>query len=563
MLVPGRLCLAIVTIISTTSLAAEIEEADLILLNGKIITVDAQDTISQAVAIKGSKILKVGDDQEIMALAGPQCQIIELENNTVTPGLVDSHYHLMYYGQQFWPGYLNIRHPEVSSKADLLRVVADRARQLDEGEWISGNQGFHLLPDETVDRWDLDAAAPNNPVYLRHGGGQHSVANSLALEIAGIDANTPNPHSSMIFHDDQGEPTGVLSHYPAENLVGRHATGYGDRTQEQKFEDIERGQELCLQAGYTSIQDVIVGSPADVMVYKKFAESGRLRVRVYLMLYLSTLEQADFAAQICECFESDMLKFGGWKLAVDGGFAAKTILMYDKSLYASSLSYPYHSQETLNRIVQILHDTGLQIAVHVVGDQGIDMTLTAFEEAMKVNPRPDPRHRIEHGLLPSPDALRRMKEANVVLSTQPQWIAWHGDGYQQATNDEAMNHLLPLNTMLQMGIPLAFGCDVPASIYQEPKWAFAGASLRRTRTGAVLTPEECLTMQEVLRIHTMGSAYASFSETTTGSLEPGKYADLVVWSHDIYEIPPKEINNLEVEMTIFNGEIVYDAGRIQ
>jgi predicted amidohydrolase YtcJ len=113
----------------------------------------------------------------------------------------------------------------------------------------------------------------------------------------------------------------VPSHYPAENLVGRHATGYGNRTEEQRFEDIEQGQELCLQAGYTSIQDVIVGSPADVMVYKKFAESGRLRVRVYLMLYLSALEQAEFAAQICECFESDRLKFGGWKLAMDGGSA--------------------------------------------------------------------------------------------------------------------------------------------------------------------------------------------------------------------------------------------------
>ncbi|UCE47186.1 MAG: amidohydrolase [Phycisphaerales bacterium] len=563
MLLTDRWWLAMVTIISVTLSAAEVEEADLILMSGKIITVDAQDTINKAVAIRDGKILKVGDDEEIMAMAGPQCQVIDLKDKMVTPGLTDSHYHLMYYGQQFWPGYLNIRYPEVSSKADLLRVVGERAEQLNEGEWISGNQGFHLQPDETVDRWDLDAAAPNNPVYLRHGSGQYSVVNSLALEIAGIDASTPNPHSSMIFHNDQGEPTGVLSHYPAENLVGRHATGYGGRTEEQKLDDIERGQELCMQAGYTSIQDVIVGNPTDINIYKKFAESGRLKVRLYLMLYLSTEEQADYAAQMLKCFESDKLTFGGWKLAMDGGIAAKTILMYDKSLYASNLAYPYHSQEALNRIVQILHDTGLQVAVHVYGDQGIDMTLTAFEEAMRLNPRPDPRHRIEHGLFPSPDALQRMKEAKIILSTQPQWIVWHGDSYQQTTNEEAMSHLLPLKTMLQMGIPLAFGCDVPASIYQEPKWAFLGASLRRTRTGAVLTAEECLTMQEILRIHTMGSAYAGFAKTMTGSLEPGKYADLVVWSHDVYTMAPAEIHNLEVEMTIIGGEIVYDAGRIR
>ena len=538
--------------------------ADLILLNGKIITVDAQDTIGQAVAIAGGRILKVGGDQEIAALAGPQCRTIDLKGKTVTPGLIDSHYHLMYYGQQFWPSYLNIREPEVHGKADLLRVVGERAQQLNKGEWISGNQGFHLLPGETLDRWDLDQVAPDNPVYLRQGSGQYSVVNSLALQIAGIDANMPNPESSMILHDSRGEPTGVLSHYPAENLVGRHATGYGDRTDEQKLEDIEIGQQLCLQAGYTSVQDVIVGSPNDVKLYKRFADEGRLKVRLYVMLYINTLEQAEQAVQTCEPNDSgsDRLTFGGWKLAMDGGPSAHTTLMYDKSLDASSLAYPYFSQETLNRIVQVLHDTGLQVAVHVYGDEGIDMTLTAFEQAMKANPRPDPRHRIEHGLFPSPEALQRMKEAKIIVSTQPQWIPWHGDSYQQTTNEVTMSHLLPLRTMLQMGIPLAFGCDVPASLYQEPRWAFAGATLRRTKAGIVLTTQERLIMPEALRIHTMGSAYAGFAETTTGSLEPGKFADLVVWSRDLYAMSPTETNNLAAEMTIVNGEILYDAGKL-
>jgi len=542
----------------------QITVADLILLNGKVITVDAQDTIGRAVAIAEGKILKVGGNLEVLALAGPQCRTIDLKGKAVTPGLIDSHYHLMYYGQQFWPGYLNIREPEVSSKADLLRVVGERAKQLNKGDWISANQGFHLDPNETLDRWDLDAVAPDNPVYLRHGSGQYCVVNSLALQIAEIDANTPNPHSSVIFHDSQGEPTGVLSHYPAENLVAEHATGYGDRTEEQKLEDIEVGQQLCLQAGYTSVQDVIVGSPNDVKIYKKFSDEGRLKVRLYLMLYLSTEEQA---RQIAETYEpnddpNNRLTFGGWKLAMDGGVAAKTILMYDKSLLASELAYPYHSQEALNRIVRILHDTGLQVAVHVSGDEGIDMTLTAFEEAIKANPRPDPRHRIEHGLFPSPAALQRMKEGKIILSTQPQWTVWHGDGYAQGTDEATMSHYLPLRTMLQMGIPLAFGCDVPASVYQEPKWAFAGATTRRTKAGSVLTPQERLIMPEVLRIHTMGSAYAGFAETTTGSLEPGKFADLVVWSHDLYPLSPADANDLQPEMTIVNGEIVYDAQKL-
>jgi predicted amidohydrolase YtcJ len=248
---------------------------------------------------------------------------------------------------------------------------------------------------------------------------------------------------------------------------------------------------------------------------------------------------------------------------MDGGFAAGTILMYDKKLLASAISYPYFQQDALNRTVQLLHDTGLQVAVHVSGDQGVDMTLTAFEEAMRKNPRSDPRHRIEHGLLPSASAVRRMRDNKIILSTQPQWTVWHADGYALSTNAATMETYLPLKTMLDMGVPLAFGCDVPASIYQEPKWAFAGAIFRRSESGTIWNPEQRLTIREALRIHTMGSAYAGRAETTTGSLEPGKYADLVVWSLDLLgNLQLPDYNNLAADLTMVNGEVVYHSGRV-
>jgi predicted amidohydrolase YtcJ len=488
--------------------------------------------------------------------------MIDLKGKTATPGLIDSHYHMMYYGAQFWPGYLNIRHEVANSKAELLKIVGDRAKQLKKGEWISGNQGFHLQPNETLDRLDLDAVAPDNPAYLRHGSGQYSVVNSRALEIAGITASTPNPPASLIGHDSQGQPNGILSHYPAENLVGQYATGYGDRTNEQKIEDIIQGQDLCMRAGYTSIQDVIIGSTNDIQLYKEFADSGRLKVRVYALLYLNTEQQANSVVRTYKPPSAQRLTFGGWKLAMDGGLAAGTELMYDKSLLASKLSYPYFDQDSLNRVVQLLHDTGLQVAVHVGGDQGIDMTLTAFEAAIQKNPRADPRHRIEHGIFPATSALQRMKNAGVILSTQPQWMAWHGDSYALSTNEATMALLLPLKTLLGLGAHVAFGCDVPASIFQEPKWAFYGAVLRRPESGKILTPQQLLTIQEALRVHTMGSAYASFSEATTGSLEPGKFADLVVWSHDLYAMATSDWINLAAEITVIQGEVVYDSGRL-
>ncbi len=539
------------------------DEADLILYNGKIITVDKQDNIYKAIAIKGGKIVKLGTDAEIKPMGGAACVYVNLDGKTVTPGLIDSHYHMMYYGQQFWPGYLNIRHPLVKNKADVLKLVGDRAKQIPANTWISGNQGFYIPVEEPFDKTDLDVVSPNNPVYLRHGSGQYAVVNSKALEVAGVTKSTPNPVSSFIGRDSKGNPDGILSHYPAENLVAKFATGYGDRTKEQKIEDIERGQNLCLEAGYTSVQDVIIGSTDDILVYKDFSNSGKLRVRLYTLLYLNTEDQVNYQAANFKPGNSGLFTFGGWKLAMDGGFAAKTILMYDTTMLAADLSYPYFDQATLNRMVSTLHNTGLQVAVHVGGDRGIDMTIKAFEEAMKKNPRSDPRHRIEHGQFPTDSALQHMKNSKIILSTQPQWIQWHGDGYTQSTSAEAMSRMLPLKKMMGMGIPLAFGCDVPASIYQEPKYAFSGAVYRRTSTGVNLSQDQRLTIQEALRTHTMGSAYASFSESTTGSLEPGKFADLVVWSHDLYTMPMLEFLNLKSLLTIVNGQIGYNAGQLQ
>lgn len=539
-------------------LQAANDPADLILTNGKIITVDRHDSIAQAVAVKGGKIIRVGKNQEVKSLKGPQTVVVDLHGKTVTPGLVDAHYHVMYYGMQFWPGYLNIRFPAAKSKKDLLRIIGERAKQLKKGEWISANQGFHIRPDETLDRWDLDKVAPDNPMYLRHGSGQYAVVNSAALKIAGIDGKTPNPIGSKILHDRNGEPTGVLSHYPAENLVGKYAPGYGDRTEEQLFDSIERGQRLCLEAGYTSVQDVIVTSPKDIQAYVKFADSGRLKIRLYLLLYVSSEEQARQYIQLARNFKSDKLVFGGWKLAMDGGPGAGTMLMYDKKTPGSKMAYPYFSQEEFNRIVKMLHDTGLQVAVHVGGDQGIDMTLTAFEEAMKANPRKDPRHRIEHCFFPTPEALSRIKKAGVVVSTSPQWIAWHGEMYQAAVTKQAMQNFMPLKTMLRRGIALAFGCDVPASIFQEPKHAFVGAVLRRTKK-LELNRAERLSIQEALKCHTMGSAYAGFAESTTGSLGPGKFADMVVWNHDLYTLKVDQVRDLKPVKTIIHGAVLYEG----
>jgi len=268
-------------------------------------------------------------------------------------------------------------------------------------------------------------------------------------------------------------------------------------------------------------------------------------------------EQAKQYAQMIKPFKNEMLTFGGWKLALDGGSAAGTTLMYNKNLRASQHSYLYHTPETLSRIVKVLHKTGLQVSFHVVGDQAIDMALDAIEAALKESPRENHRHRLEHVLFPTTKALERTRKLGIVLSLQPQWISWFGEGIKKATDEETMERFVPLKTIQKMGIHTAFGCDVPASITHDPKWAFWGAVSRRSKTGYVPSPEERISMKEALRIHTMGSAYASFEEDKKGSLEEGKLADIVVWSHDLYSMNPRDLKDLKAEMTMVGGKIVY------
>jgi len=533
--------------------------ADLVLLNGKVITVDDKDSISQAVAVRKRKILKVGANEDVTNLIGENTQVIQLDGKCVTPGLVDSHIHVLYFGKQAWEGFTEIRPPTVNSKESLLETLIEKAAQIPVGEWISGNQGFLLPLSDVPTLEELDAVTPDHPVYLKHMSGQFGIVNSKALVLASVDASTPNPTGGVVVKNpDTGEPTGFLSHYSAQNLVGRFAPGWGDRTEEELYADLLRGQELCLAAGYTSGQDVIVGSARDVAIYRQVAESGDLKMRMYLMQYVPSAKVAKDEIENAEAFKiEDMLTFGGWKMAVDGGGSAGTSLMYDKSLATSNRSYPYYDQEVLNKMVTRYHKEGYQTSFHCSGDLAIDMAINAIEAALEAKPDSDHRHKIEHALWPREESLKRIRDLGIHISTQPQWISLLGDAYNKISNQETMDRFMPLRSILEMGISLSFGCDVPATPVLEPNWAFAGALTRTTFTENIYNEDQALTMKEALRIHTMGSAYASFEEKIKGSIEKGKLADMVVWSHDLYSLDPwNDLKDLKAETTIVDGEVI-------
>jgi predicted amidohydrolase YtcJ len=262
-------------------------------------------------------------------------------------------------------------------------------------------------------------------------------------------------------------------------------------------------------------------------------------------------------------FHSPMCTFGGWKLAIDGGPTAGTTLMYDKSQPGSRRAFPLHRPQEFDRIVQILQDTGLQISLHVVGDEGMDICLNAFKEASGSRSTAKLRHRLEHANFPSQRNIDRMQKMGIVASVQPSWIHLYGDGYRTMMGEEAANRSILIKSFLQRGIPVAFSSDVPATMVFEPFWGFIGAVTRRTRSGKSLVSSEAISMREALRAYTYGAAFAAFEEKVKGFIEEGKWADLAVWEHNLYTVrpEPERLRELKVLMTILDGKIVYQDER--
>lgn len=532
--------------------------ADMVLMNGNVLTVDPHNSIVAAVAVKDGKIVGTGSYQQLKHFVGPATQQVNLKGKTVTPGLVDSHLHAHYYGKQFQDKLIDIRFPSVKTKDELMEKIKRKLETAAKGEWVAGNQGFILK--NPPDRRELDEISPNNPVFLLHASGQFAVANSQALRVASIGVGTPNPYGGLIDKDvSTGEPTGFLYHYPAIDLVRRLIPGIGVVTDEDEKGFVLTGIRKCLEVGYTSIQDVIISIPRHVKVYVELGEEGKLPVNIYMLLYVQSLDDAKTKLSAANHWKGKHYNFAGFKLAVDGGAAAGTALMYDRNTPASKNSYLYHTQETLNEITAMFHEEGYQMAFHVIGDRAIDMALDAIEYALQKSPRMDHRHRLEHALLPTSEALERIKKLGVIVSTQPQWITFFGSAWKEILTQEQLKRFMPLKTILEKGIPLTFGCDVPATPLIEPKFALIGATTRKTFEETPIQPEESISMKDALRAHTMGSAYAAFEENIRGSIEQGKVADMVAWSENLYSASLPELLNIRVEATIVEGELAYKS----
>jgi predicted amidohydrolase YtcJ len=442
--------------------------------------------------------------------------------------------------------------PKVSSIAELQRELADVVAKTPRGEWVKGyylSVGHGVVPK----RSDLDPVSPNHPVWIMHQGGHLGTANTTALQVAGIGTTTADPVGGIIERDARGELTGVFYNHRAMDLLRRHIPLWSAETQQK---NVLATQPQFAACGVTSFQDNNVRGVEAIRSYLDLGRQKKLQLRGDVYYTLEWPGDLDRALKQMERYEDPFMRFAGYKFLIDG--QVPTAYCHERH-NGIRWNMPTWEPASFKKAVRALHETGLQICVHCAGDAAVDLTLDAFEEAMNAKPRPDPRHRIEHCILSTRTATRRIKDLGVVVSTQPTFIRVAGDYWQTIFGETRCQRAMVMREWLEAGIPVALGSDAPTTPWYTPQATLVAAVTRLTITNKALGPDQRMTIQQALRAHTMGSAYAAHQEKIKGSIEVGKLADLVVWGEDPYTAPVPRLFRAPIVMTIVGGKVVHQA----
>lgn len=530
------------------------ESADLVLRNGHLITLDPAVPEGRGMAVKGSRILAVGPDEEIQAYISASTRQVDLNGQSVTPGLIDAHSHPTGFGHMQLK-FVIIRPPEINSFATLKNALARAAKEKAPGEWIVA-RGFDTFKEGRFPRrQELDEAVPRHPLLIIHWGGQFGVANTLALKQANLlRTDVADPYGGKFLRDRKtGLPDGVLIHYPAIYAVHEPVLSEAEQLEctEWALKELARQGVTCVHDNFCIVRYA--------SAYARLERQGRLACRVRVYPYVSNLEQCKMLIQRFRRFESAKVRLQGIKLAVDG-----YALMYEIPEQHRSLAIPMHPQPLFEEIVATIHQAGFQADVHAVGDKGVDWTLAAFAKAAgspaECRRR---RHRIEHFPFRKLDSIRRAADLGVPVCIQPNFIEVKAEEFRDkfgARSNELVQTMIPLHTMDREGVPLAYGADVPAFPSHRPADSIRSAMDRITAAGRKLDPEESVTFTEALRHHGPGSAYAAFDENELGSLTPGKQADFVIWNRDLRQVRAgADLTGLAPRATYVGGEAVFTA----
>jgi len=531
--------------------------ADLIITNAKIWTVDKSLPTAHAVAVLADRIVAVGSNGGVDSWRGPHTHVIDAGGKLLLPGFNDAHVHFVSGGMQLDNVQLN----DAMTPQEFARRIGVRAKVTPKGEWIVGGNW-----DET--KWNppnmptkelIDALTPDTPVFVSRYDGHMGLANSLALRLAGITAETPDPPGGTIVRDAQGDATGALKDA---------ATTYIDRvipplTHEQRLKIVKRALAYAASVGVTSAQH-LVASYEDIAVYSELLEGSELTTRIYAAPSITHVD--DLAKLgIGHAFGGPYLRVGALKAFADGSLGSGTAFFYEPFLNQGNnrglLSDEMHPISLMRDRYMKADAAGLQICTHAIGDEGISTILDLYAEVVQAHGETDRRLRIEHAQHMAAKDFERFAQLHVIASVQPYHAIDDGRFAESHIGHDRASRTYAFRTFLDHGVRLAFGTDWEVAPL-APMLTIYAAVTRATLDGknpGGWFPQQKLAVAEAVEAYTMGSAYAEFQENEKGSITAGKLADMVLLSEDIFSIPPEKIREVRVLKTLVGGKLVFDA----
>ncbi|MGJ9457434.1 amidohydrolase [Oceanobacillus sp. CF4.6] len=524
-------------------------------INGEIITVDKKDQIVEAVAIKGNKIVATGNNDEILNLKNSKSETIDLDGKTLIPGFIDSHLHISMYGTNCIA--ISCKDKSINSIDDLLKKIKELAKRTPKSQWIRawGYNENTIVDQRFPTREELDAITTDHPVMITRTCGHISTVNSNALQIGNIDRNTVDPDGGKIDRDTQGDPTGLLLENAHMKMFSIASFSDEELSNAHKI-----ASEHFAQKGITSIHDATGYGLSNLNALQTDSKNGLIKQRVYAMVGALNDAQSIVKhmvnAGIFTGLGDDKFRIGPVKLFLDGSSSGPTIWTRDP--YTSdeeNCGIHYFSQEEVDELFIPAHEKGWQITAHAQGDAAIDMLLNTIEKANQLYPRENTRHRIEHAGIAAPDLIQRMKEQNVIPIPNPAFLYEYGDSYVDNYGERA-ECMYPMGDYLNAGIPAAIASDCPVTDY-SPMRGIHAAITRKSNSGQVIGENKRVSLLEAIRMYTLNGAYASFEEDSKGSIEPGKFADLVLLDRSIIKSDIDVLPDVQVEWTMIDGNIIY------
>ena len=536
--------------------------ADLIITNANIWSGDKAHPTAQAVAVIGDRIVAVGSNADVEILRGSATKTINAGGKRLVPGFNDAHVHFVDGGLQLDSVQLN----DATSKDEFVRRIAEQVKKTAKGEWIKGGDWDETkwTPPNLPTKELIDPVTPDNPVFLGRYDGHGGVANSAALRLAGITAQTPDPPGGVIVRDAQGNPTGALKD-AAKALVIKVIPPL---SHEQRLRAIRRALEYSASLGITSVQHMNDGEDnyADIRAYAEFLQSGELTTRVYVAPAISDWQkQAEVG--IRHAFGSSFLRIGAVKAFADGSLGSRTAYFFDPySDDPNNSGLLGQQMQPISRIRDWMTQAdaaGLQLCTHAIGDRAISTVLDLYTDVVKANRGMERRFRIEHAQHMAAKDFARFAQLDVIASVQPYQAIDDGRWADARIGHDRASRTYAFRTFLNHGVHLAFGTDWDVAPL-NPLLTIYAAVTRATLDGKNPNgwfPEQKLTVEESVEAYTMGSAYAEFQDKDKGSITPGKLADMVLLSDDIFTIDPAKIRDVTVIKTVVGGKVVWDRER--